>query len=118
MSAVVGALFGLQSTIANLVERLYDPQRGSITFGHVALPEVDHKYLHSQVRGADLKPTFPSIPKRVSDSKPTLPSTKLHRKRKTGTELTMLILKKNAHDAWTVWKSCENRSLKTLNPKP
>ena len=43
------------------MERLYDPQRGSISFGHVALPEVDHKYLHSQVGGgSETDIPFPS----------------------------------------------------------
>ncbi|EIE23519.1 putative ABC transporter [Coccomyxa subellipsoidea C-169] len=47
--ALVGASGGGKSTIVNLIQRFYDPQRGAIMLDGVHLPEIQHEWLHSQV---------------------------------------------------------------------
>ncbi|KAK9905752.1 hypothetical protein WJX75_005726 [Coccomyxa subellipsoidea] len=47
--ALVGASGGGKSTIVNLIQRFYDPQRGAIILDGVHLPEIQHEWLHSQV---------------------------------------------------------------------
>ena len=47
--ALVGTSGGGKTTIVNLVERFYDPHRGSVLFDGLPLTDVDHDYLHQQV---------------------------------------------------------------------
>ena len=47
--ALVGTSGGGKTTIVNLVERFYDPHRGSVLFDGLPLTDIDHDYLHQQV---------------------------------------------------------------------
>ena len=49
--ALVGTSGGGKTTIVNLVERFYDPHRGSVLFDGLPLTDIDHDYLHQQVSG-------------------------------------------------------------------
>ena len=47
--ALVGTSGGGKSTIVNLVERFYDPQRGEVYLDGLPLPSIDHEHLHQHV---------------------------------------------------------------------
>eukprot|EP00878_Enallax_costatus_P024565 GHUV01026220.1.p1 GENE.GHUV01026220.1~~GHUV01026220.1.p1 ORF type:complete len:317 (+),score=77.26 GHUV01026220.1:410-1360(+) len=47
--ALVGSSGGGKSTVVKLVQRFYDPQRGSVIFDGVDLKQIDRMYLHQQV---------------------------------------------------------------------
>jgi len=47
--ALVGTSGGGKTTIVNLIERFYDPHRGSVLFDGLSLTDIDHDYLHQQV---------------------------------------------------------------------
>ena len=48
--ALVGTSGGGKTTIVNLIERFYDPHRGSVLFDGLPLTDIDHDYLHQQAK--------------------------------------------------------------------